>query len=104
MAWGSLGQFGAVWGWDKNGMGRPGRWEGRVLQGVPWWRQTGREGGQGAVLGLALPPWLLLPQASNHLPLPASPKPSGCTICEEHYVNGLYANPASLPARWTPEP
>lgn len=47
---------------------------------------------------------LLLPPALTASPSLPAPQPSGCTICEEHYVNELYANPASLPAGWTPEP
>lgn len=43
----------------------------------------------------------LLPPACRHVttsPSVPAQQPSGCTICEEHYVNGLYANPSSLPA------
>lgn len=47
---------------------------------------------------------LLPPPALTASPSLPAPQPSGCTICEEHYVNELYANPASLPAGWTPEP
>ena len=66
------GQFGLghEWQWYGETWGKAAA--GRATVGTDG--QEGGGGGGGPVLGLALPPWLLLPQACNYLPLPASPE------------------------------
>lgn len=66
------GQFGLghEWQWYGETWGKAAA--GRATVGTDG--QEGGKWGGGPVLGLALPPWLLLPQACNYLPLPASPE------------------------------
>lgn len=93
------------------GLGHEWQWYGETWGKAAAGRATvgtdGQEGGKwGGGLSWASP-FPLGCYCLRHVttsPFPPAQKPSGCTICEEHYVNGLYANPASLPACWTPEP